>query len=309
VIAALALAVILPPVVQAATSVKHDVLLNGRIAYVANEYPQTIWTVDEDGANATPVVANAYEAAWSPDGTKLAFVRFVVRLPQRGIDRIFVTDADGSNPRRVVDGTSPSWSPDGTKLAYTCDPPSPPPRMYGNGPAVCVANTDGTGVRTLTAAQDAAEHPVWSPEGNRIAYVCSESFRDDLCVMRPDGGGRVRLTRTSAKVSDTPLDWSRSGDRILLEQSIDIGRGHCRGCDIPRYVSRLAVVNPDGTGFRYLPLPHGACCGHWSPDGTKLVFQLGTGIQVGDRDGANAHEIGEGAVASWGVGPRRRPGN
>jgi Tol biopolymer transport system component len=271
---------------------------NGRIAFVVQRYPQSIWTVDADGTGARRIVVNALGAAWSPDGTKLAFDRFVTRLPQAGVERIFVVGADGTKQRKLADGFDPAWSPDGRQIAYTCRPPGPPSNAWAW--AVCVINADGTGATTLTTRDDPARRPVWSPDGTRIAYLCFEASSSDLCVMRRDGTGRVRLTKTSGKISEEPLDWSAKDDRILFERVENIG--FVGNNDTPSYTYRLAVIRPNGSGLRNLPLATGACCGHWSPDGTSMVFGRDGAIWVGDAEGAHARQIAEGTPVSWRVG-------
>ncbi len=53
-------------------------------------------------------------AAYSPDGSKIAFSNYV---------QIYVMDADGGNLKQLTTrgGTQPSWSPDGAKIAYLCE--------------------------------------------------------------------------------------------------------------------------------------------------------------------------------------------
>ena len=70
-----------------------------------------IWRVRPDGGKLRKVASRASAPAWSPHGTKLAFVR-------RG--RIVVARADGSAPRRVLQAGAVdlAWSPDGRQLAF-----------------------------------------------------------------------------------------------------------------------------------------------------------------------------------------------
>jgi hypothetical protein len=69
--------------------------------------------------------------AFSPDGAQIAFTRISVKWrPTHGHDdtyEIWVMGADGSNPRKVADGTTPYWSNDGKllSLAQTPGPNSP----------------------------------------------------------------------------------------------------------------------------------------------------------------------------------------
>ena len=82
--------------------------------------PAHIWRVRADGTDApeqlTDVTANDRAATYSPDGSKLAF-----DSRRDGQTRVYVMDADGSDPRRVTDGIDDwgaTWSPDGRSIAY-----------------------------------------------------------------------------------------------------------------------------------------------------------------------------------------------
>jgi dipeptidyl aminopeptidase/acylaminoacyl peptidase len=66
-----------------------------------------------------PWVRNAWNPIYSPNGEHIA----VARVTQRGDQDIYVTDADGTDARRVaatpVNDWVPQWSPDGTRIAFT----------------------------------------------------------------------------------------------------------------------------------------------------------------------------------------------
>ncbi len=78
--------------------------------------------MNADGSGATRLTNYAdYDGqpAWAPDSTKIAFVRRV-----EGKYRIWVMNADGSNPRQYSNQPSsenPVWSSDGSQIAYDAD--------------------------------------------------------------------------------------------------------------------------------------------------------------------------------------------
>ncbi len=73
-----------------------------------------IYVMDADGGNVRRLTfhpeVDAFPA-WSPDSRKMAFVR--------GLQGIFVMNADGTDPHRIIEsGEDPVWSPDGTRIAF-----------------------------------------------------------------------------------------------------------------------------------------------------------------------------------------------
>src|SRR5205085_727256 len=115
------------------------------------------------------------DAAWSPDGRRIAFLALYGGL--------LVIDADGKHKRRLTgseeDG-SPVWSPDGKRLAY----------VTSNFRLVAM-NADGRGRRSLGDGWD----PAWAPDGRTIAYVADGPLGgSELRSIRPDGTGMRRLT-------------------------------------------------------------------------------------------------------------------
>ena len=154
------------------------------------DLPQGIYTVDVDNGVGGLLVPNARQPAYSPDGSRLAYV---------GPDGIVVARVDGSEPRLLPssgNGSSPAWSPDGTAIAFN-----------QNG-ALVVARVDGSGRRVI--ASTGSSPPVWSPGGRLIAFVHAPErrdgrrFRSSIVVAPADGSGRRVVVRRSAKVLGLP---------------------------------------------------------------------------------------------------------
>ncbi len=168
----------------------------GRIAYthVSPSGRSDIWLMLEDGSAAVnltgemPPTAARDGAAWSPDGSRIAF-----RQTESGVDGtttwLYTMRADGTDKRevsRTLTGfdSRPSWSPNGGTLAFA--------RHYGGGETdiTTVPATGGAAHRlTLPGRQSM---PAWSPDGTMIAFVQDDPGRQNVYTMLADGS-RVRL--------------------------------------------------------------------------------------------------------------------
>jgi Tol biopolymer transport system component len=66
-----------------------------------------VYVADLSGETARLLVADAYSPVWSPDGTKIAFVRGVQKSSE-----IFVISVDGTGLRRLTNNPWPDFAPD-----------------------------------------------------------------------------------------------------------------------------------------------------------------------------------------------------
>ena len=199
---------------------------------------------DSDGGGRRRLVPfQAGEPSWSPDSSRIAFDRW---FSIDGTD-LYVVDADGGNLRRLTGRSnrsfgsdSPAWSPDGRRIAFvragSLDAPS----------EIYVIGVDGTGLRRVTTSPrdpgNQGDFPVvWSPDGQRIAFVRNSNVRGpDIYVVRIDGGGLRRLTR-SGDASEPA--WSPDGRQIVFTRTVAAGWYD---------QADLYVSDADGSGLRRL---------------------------------------------------------
>lgn len=174
-----------------------------------------VYSINTDGSDSrllTPEPGRAYDAAWSPDGSRIAFIW---ETPFRDI---WLMDPDGSNKVKLTDLASavapplipiayePAWSPDGTRIAFAG------PGEF-SGPRIWVVNSDGSNLTMLTAAPfSQAWHPSWSPDGARITFWGRQGGEQsplntyEIYVMNADGSNVVNITNSPG--SETGPSWS-----------------------------------------------------------------------------------------------------
>lgn len=182
------------------------------------------------------------DAAWHPDGSKLAFTR-VLRARGGSVGpTLYVIDAEGTAaarvalPTTVTAVTDPAWSPDGAALAFVCE-------IDSGDRDICVVNADGTGFNRLTSGSGRDVDPAWKPDGSAIAFATTRfSGVHEIAVMNPDGSGVTRVTAGTGAIEPT---WSPDGTRIAFSAF---------ACDIHSGCATLGlfVMNADGTGLNQL---------------------------------------------------------
>jgi hypothetical protein len=91
----------------------------------------------------------------------------------------------------------------------------------------------------LTATTGGSYDPVWSPQGDRIAFVSQEPGNDEIYTINPDGSNLQRLTVNSWEWDKHP-SWSPDGTQIVFWSNREIGR------------RQLWVMNSDGSSQRRL---------------------------------------------------------
>jgi Tol biopolymer transport system component len=230
-------------------------LPNQRIAFVRgiSEGNSEIMFVNSgsfDEHNLTNSPQRELAPAWSPDGTKIAYIRW----PERAL---FVMNADGSGVRRLANvsdvAIKPAWSPDGARIAF----------IGGSDLAynISVVNLDGTGQQLLIPNSATFFEVAWSPDGKQLAYVQNRfaGFNHPFIgVVNIDGSGERTLS-TGDNLDRNPA-WSPDSKQIAFTSTRD---GN----------AEIYIMNADGTNqTRLTNDPATDEMPAWSPDGRTLAF-------------------------------------
>jgi Tol biopolymer transport system component len=110
--------------------------------------------------------------------------------------------------------------------------------------------------------------PGYSPDGQQLAIRGGTN----LIILRANGSEPRSIWHTTNDIIAFPA-WSPDGTQIVFS----IGRFF----DRPVKPGQLALIRPDGSGFRLLTSgQHSSGFASWSPDGKQLVFRvMGNGQQ------------------------------
>ena len=179
-------------------------------------------------ARGTELCNSASEGdAWSPDGRRLAYVRFCFDPPAKFVESgIWTINADGSHPRQVtrnrpasnVEDHRVGWSPDGKSLVFQRIDTTVSPE----GSAIFTIGIDGKHLHQVTEWSVDANDPDWSPDGTEIAFNASAepSPTQNIYTIHPDGTGLTQLTKYDEQGQATfHPSWSPDGAHILFSHS------------------------------------------------------------------------------------------
>jgi TolB protein len=160
-----------------------------RIAYVTKTGKRyTLQIADYDGYNAQTLVSSnepIISPAWSPDGTKMAYVSFEKKKPIVFVQSLYTGE------RKVVanfkgNNSAPAWSPDGSKLAVVL--------TYGANSQIYTIAADGSNLQQITKSSAIDTEPAFSPDGQFIYFSSDRGGRPQIYKVPSSGGSPSRVT-------------------------------------------------------------------------------------------------------------------
>lgn len=186
-----------------------------------------VFLMDADGSNVVQLTDDedfnklvAFEegrdigfSAWSPDGSKLVFVKLnYKRANDEGWMKLYVLDVETKAQTSLTSDwglyRSPVWSPDGEHVAFSSFSHFD---EQGNNPkrlSLHVVGADGSNPVDLTASLPDNVFAIfhrWSDDGGSVIFSASNQAQDSMRVYEARLGGS--LTELSRYVRASILDW------------------------------------------------------------------------------------------------------
>ena len=242
---------------------------DGRIAF-SDFTTQQIYTVNPDGTRLAqlthePAGLAARWPNWSPDGSRILFVRF---NPSNGAGRIWIMKATGADQRQLTSDArgyrdyQPKYTPDGKRIVFTrCSP--------GDGLcAIWIMRADGTHRRLIVPSSTVPTEtnpfdPAVSPDGRQISYELFGFHGITSQVWVADINGKHAHPLTAPRLQAVSASWSPDGSRLAFASNC------CRA------QSSVYVMRTNGTGVRRLAVskwPNNNFGPIYAPGGDQIAF-------------------------------------
>jgi Tol biopolymer transport system component len=256
---------------------------NGKIAFFVGPGDPRLDVINPDGTGqkrlTLPCPGRMHPScdiggyAWSPNGTRLAFVQGIPGPNGPSPMSLFVINANGSGEKRLARcgqiigynwcGHRISWSPDGSRIVFSKRWSLYVVKVNGGVLRRLTHDCTVTFTHSVSGAVTGWDKksctdisPAWSPDGSRIAFTREGNTDSRLHVVNADDSGSKPLARLLGSVRD-PV-WSPDGRSIAFDALDGVYTVHADGSHLKLLVSGPPVSGPG--------LPS------WSPDGTRILY-------------------------------------
>ncbi|MFC1499722.1 LpqB family beta-propeller domain-containing protein [Candidatus Zixiibacteriota bacterium] len=199
-------------------------------------------------------------AALSPDGTQIAFSGMM-----HGQRDLYIAATDGSPPQRLTNDIyaylQPSWSPDGSMIAVATDRgrPTDVENLDFRGYRLALIDPGTGDVENLTTGGYHDINPVWSPEGETLAFISDRAGVPQIYLYDLENRSLRKATNlvtgiSGITISSPAISWSRQTGQMAFSSYREMGWDIYTMPD-PRSNSAIAVdqtVEPGADTFEPL---------------------------------------------------------
>jgi dipeptidyl aminopeptidase/acylaminoacyl peptidase len=232
-------------------------LPDGRIAFVSNRDTRSAWyAISPNGGEAVKLVEGVDSiptgGSFSRDGKHLVYTEQTVRADKKEWDErvkrkddgyyaeqkltythVWTFDLETKAKKQITTGTTDNtgavYSPDAKWIAFTSNRTGTTARdaNASNNTDIFVVAATGGEPRLLTTNRGPDNGPVWSPDGQFIAYGSSDRLNSsadqiDLKVI-PAAGGQPRNLTADLDYSISNIEWSKDGKSLYFVSTEGLG--------------------------------------------------------------------------------------
>ncbi len=181
--------------------------------FPASNEARSVWIYEVGGGGRRTRLAadGGVHSVWTPDGTRIAFgfPGSIHWIPADGSGRAEPLLVSENSLGNQLDQRPDSWSPNGELLAIS-DNRGPP-----TGRDIWILPRDGEPLPFL-ATPSWEDGPMFSPDGQWLAYVSNESGQPEVYVQPYPGPGRKYPISTGGGRAPT---WSGEGDELFYRDA------------------------------------------------------------------------------------------
>ena len=226
---------------------------------------------------------NEESPRWDAEGEQVAYVTDMDGHSDVYVVSMGIGDGEPGSPVRITSGETEEflgdWSPDGQWLVFS--------RRGGEeSQGLWLRNPSGVNLFRLTSEDDLA--PVWSPDGDAIAFIRNVEGNRDIYLLRPENDDWREPVKAQPLIRSPEPDhspaWAPDGDTLVYVSG--------RDGNLEIYVIE---TDNDSPAQRLTTNEAEDSQPVWSPDGKRIAFVSdlhGEGeIFVMNADGSNQKRL------------------